>query len=221
MGIAERIRAFDVKLGRASTVVVAALAVVILSVWYGLPLLTDGIAGRSFANAPVAYDLEAAPTPWFARWSGVESGALAGRGEGLDCSLPAATHSAFSRRAPGGVEVDRIELLFRQACVAHDLCYRHGAATYGYSQSTCDMMLSESGFRVCRQVFKTPEWCRDQVRKVLGGVILGGANSYRGVLPPANWKPPSDDDGSATTSMSTPAPSKAKVGRSPMKVGVV
>jgi hypothetical protein len=108
----------------------------------------------------VAFDLEAAPTPWLARWSQVESGALAGRGEGLDCSLPPAVHAAFSRRTPAGVKADRVELLFGQACVAHDLCYRHGAATYGYSQNTCDMMLSESSFRICRQVFKAPNWCR-------------------------------------------------------------
>jgi hypothetical protein len=180
----------------APFLVIGLLAIALIG-WLGLPVATDRIAGNSFANAPVAFDLEAAPTPWLARWSQVESGALAGRGEGLDCSLPPAVHAAFSRRTPGGGKVDRVELLFRQACVAHDLCYRHGAATYGYSQNTCDMMLSESSFRICRQVFKAPNWCRDQVRKVLGGVVLGGSASYRGILPPAGWHPPKGDDGSA------------------------
>jgi len=197
MKLIDRLRAFDARVKRMTPFLVVGLLAIALIVWLGLPLATDGIARSSFANAPVAFDLEAAPTPWLARWSNVESGALAGRGEGLDCSLPPAVHAAFSRRAPGGVKVDRVELLFRQACVAHDLCYRHGAATYGYSQNSCDMMLSESSFRICRQVFMTPGWCRDQVRKILGGVILGGAGSYRGILPPADWNLPTGDDGSA------------------------
>ena len=37
----------------------------------------------------------------------------------------------------------------------------------------------------------------DQVRKVLGGVVLGGSGSYRGILPPSGWHPPEGDDGSA------------------------
>ena len=35
---------------------------------------------------------------------------------------------------------------FRQACVFHDLCYRHGLATYGYNQNDCDRVLQNAGF---------------------------------------------------------------------------
>ena len=38
---------------------------------------------------------------------------------------------------------------FRQACVFHDLCYRHGLATYGYNQNDCDRILQNAAFRLC------------------------------------------------------------------------
>lgn len=65
----------------AAAVIVLLLVVVI---WMTLPSLTDSIAHSIFANAPVAFDTEAAPTAWLPLWSNVEAGALAGRGEGLD-----------------------------------------------------------------------------------------------------------------------------------------
>jgi hypothetical protein len=156
---------------------------------FSLPSLTDRVARASFSNAPVAFDTEAAPTPWQPLWSDIETVALGGRGEGLDCSIPPIVHAAFSARAPySKTPLPPIELLFRQACVTHDLCYRHGAATYGYSQSQCDMGLSEEAFRICRSIFSRSsddlDWCRDQARKILGGVVFGGAQSFRGLVPP-------------------------------------
>src|SRR5262245_5565489 len=67
--------------------------------------------------------------------------------------------------------------LFRQACVFHDLCYRHGLATYGYTQNDCDQMLQEHAARICTNV--GGEACQLNAKKVLAGVSNGGFGSYQ------------------------------------------
>src|SRR5262245_9805806 len=67
--------------------------------------------------------------------------------------------------------------LFRQACVFHDLCYRHGLATYGYTQNDCDQMLQEQAARICTNV--GGEACQLNAKKVLAGVSNGGFGSYQ------------------------------------------
>ena len=74
-----------------------------------------------------------------------------------------------------------ISLRMRQACVFHDYCYRHGAATYGYSQADCDYLLLEHAFRICRFINTefTAERCLRDARKVLIGVRIGASQSFK------------------------------------------
>jgi hypothetical protein len=54
-----------------------------------------------------------------------------GAGEPVGCSIPAVVTEVSSYHAEYGEQ-------FRPACVRHDYCYRHGHATYGYDQRSCD-----------------------------------------------------------------------------------
>jgi hypothetical protein len=167
----------------------------LLAIGYAsLPRITDRISDTVFGNAIPSTDLEPAIMAQTPRWSVDEWSVLAGRGEGLDCSIPPAALAVFAGKH-GKVQLASINLWFRQACVAHDLCYRHGRATYGYTQTQCDAALVESSFRICRQIVGTASnpWCVDQARKVLGGVTFGGFSSFRGA---------SDDRGALDTSSS-------------------
>lgn len=69
-----------------------------------------------------------------------------GGNEPLGCSIPAAVLVVSSDYEE---QADK----FHSACVTHDLCYRHGAATYGLSRDECDaefydnMKIACSGFK--------------------------------------------------------------------------
>lgn len=69
-----------------------------------------------------------------------------GGGEPLGCSIPTAVLVVSSDYEE---QADK----FHGACVTHDLCYRHGAATYGLSREECDaefydnMKTACSGFK--------------------------------------------------------------------------
>jgi hypothetical protein len=122
---------------------------------------------------------EAAITAFTPTASLGEFAALSGRGEGLDCSIDSfIEHTAF-RNPTGGVSVN---LRYRQACVAHDYCYRHGAVSYGYTQADCDASLARAALRVCRQTADATD-CLTQVRKVYAGLTVGGAGSFRPARP--------------------------------------
>lgn len=101
--------------------------------------------------------------------------AMGGRGAGLDCSIPWYAMRVFSRAATAAP----VTLQFRQACAFHDLCYRHGLATYGYMQADCDYLLQEQAFRICRNLSsKGIDECRGSAKKVVMGVRAGGFNSF-------------------------------------------
>lgn len=51
--------------------------------------------------------------------------------EPLGCSIPPAIRVISE-------DYDAQADKFHDACVSHDLCYRHGAATYGHSREECD-----------------------------------------------------------------------------------
>ena len=71
---------------------------------------------------------------------------------------------------------------FRQACVFHDLCYRHGLATYGYTQNDCDQVLQNEAFRLCLHPngqSRSAERCQTDSKMILAGVTFGGSNAYR------------------------------------------
>ena len=70
---------------------------------------------------------------------------IGGSGEGLNCSLPRLANYFFDRSEYDNGNRHLVLQRFRQACVFHDLCYRHGLATYGYNQNDCDRSSAERG----------------------------------------------------------------------------
>lgn len=111
---------------------------------------------------------------------------LGGKGEGVSCSIPPLSLPFFQSI---GADDSPVGLQFRQACAFHDMCYRHGAATYGYDQKDCDFLLQEHSFRICQQIYrlnqrsKNPmdviEECQDNARRVLLGVRIGGSGAFQ------------------------------------------
>ncbi|PSO17796.1 hypothetical protein [Bradyrhizobium sp. MOS003] len=110
---------------------------------------------------------------------------IGGSGEGLNCSLPPWANIFFD----GGRDSDQKRHLvlqrFRQACVFHDLCYRHGLATYGYNQNDCDRILQNAAFRLCFYIRNGSQEssaarCQTDSKMVLAGVSLGGYDAFRG-----------------------------------------
>lgn len=103
---------------------------------------------------------------------------LGGSGFGLSCSLPiGAQELAFFRSKAQGP----ISLQMRQACAFHDYCYRHGNATYGYTQGDCDQIFQEQAFRLCRLILTAESIaeCETNARKLVLAVRLGGAGSFK------------------------------------------
>ena len=45
-------------------------------------------------------------------------------------------------------------IAFDEACLAHDLCYRHGEATYGYDKGHCDRVFAADLDGICAQPIK-------------------------------------------------------------------
>ena len=71
---------------------------------------------------------------------------------------------------------------FRQACVFHDLCYRHGLATYNYSQNDCDRILQDQAHRLCYYFPGgkiSADHCQHETKRLLAGVGIGGFEVYR------------------------------------------
>jgi hypothetical protein len=112
-------------------------------------------------------------------------GIIGGSGEGLNCSLPRGLDVFFDGSPNSSGKRHLVRQRFRQACVFHDLCYRHGLATYGYSQNDCDRIVQNQAFRLCKYIRNRDgtaysERCQTDSKKILAGVSLGGFNSYRG-----------------------------------------
>ena len=102
---------------------------------------------------------------------------VGGKGMGLSCSLHEAINSLVFERASYEASIN---LQIRQACAFHDYCYRHGAATYGYTQADCDVLLQEHAFRLCKFIARTDrqEICQRRARLIVLGVRLGGSDSF-------------------------------------------
>lgn len=136
---------------------------------------TDWIVDRVLGHLHEPADFELPVTVVEYRSSPNMIASIGGRGQGLDCSIPAIARIAFSNVANSAP----IELQFRQACVFHDLCYRHGLATYGYMQADCDYLLQEQAFRICRALqHASIDACRRRAKKVLLGVRIGGFKPF-------------------------------------------
>ncbi|EHK52284.1 hypothetical protein MAXJ12_36136, partial [Mesorhizobium alhagi CCNWXJ12-2] len=150
------------------------IAVLVLAVMF----FSGPIASRILANAIGPEDLELPHVAYPMRQTAELNQTIGGQGGGLDCSLPPGMDFlAFPRRRG----LSPVSLRMRQACVFHDYCYRHGAATYDYSQADCDYMLQEQAFRLCSQINinRRIADCETEARKVTLGVRLGGWGSYR------------------------------------------
>lgn len=169
-------------------------------------LLAAGCSGIMGSTANKIYpslaqpeEIEAPPTFTTYPPSAATQAILGGRGQGLNCSIP----PLLARLAfESARDESDVSLRFRQACVMHDMCYRHGYATYRYTQADCDTMLQQSAFRLCRQIYrpapdaaadggaqrqardevqsgrKVYDDCETEAKKVLLGVTLGGGGSY-------------------------------------------
>jgi hypothetical protein len=157
------------------------VVLLLIAFFFGLPYLTDRIVQAIYKNAAEPLDREMPVTVTSFRAAPNIVSTIGGMGEGLNCSLPWGFDSIFER--PWAAE-QRIAVRrrFRQACVYHDLCYRHGLATYGYTQNDCDELIQEQALRICLSV--TPDKnlsdCQADAKKVTGGVKIWGFKSYHG-----------------------------------------
>lgn len=144
----------------------------------GCAAFFDKIADTVLANEVRFDDREAPRTPHAIAASGDGVQLVGGQGHGLSCSLPPGAQAlAFKKedkQAP-------IALQMRQACAFHDYCYRHGNATYGYSQADCDFMLQQQAFRLCKFINANASIseCETNARKVTLGVRLGGFGNFK------------------------------------------
>ena len=109
---------------------------------------------------------------------------IGGSGNGLNCSLPSIVNVFFDGSKDEDGKRHLVLQRFRQACVFHDLCYRHGLATYGYNQNDCDRVLQNEAFRLCLYIRNgraadEADRCQTDSKMVLAGVSLGGSGAYR------------------------------------------
>ena len=109
---------------------------------------------------------------------------IGGSGNGLNCSLPSILNVFFDGSKDDDGKRHLVLQRFRQACVFHDLCYRHGLATYGYNQNDCDRVLQNEAFRLCLYIRNgraadAAERCQTDSKMVLAGVSIGGSGAYR------------------------------------------
>jgi hypothetical protein len=136
-------------------------------------LVVDGL----YTNVHRPPDEELPPSAKSFVYGPLVASVIGGKGEGLNCSIPEFLSPVF-RLDDGDADVS---LQFRQACVSHDFCYRHGHATYGYSQAECDHMLQEASARICNYIASKRDMrlnCERRSKKVLLGVRLGGSKAF-------------------------------------------
>ncbi len=163
--------------------------VALAAIYYRMDFFGRLISDRLLANAAISTRGTMPPTGGQVPYSSADVQIVGGRGEGLSCSLP----SQVARRAfPPQKGRASIELEMRQACAMHDYCYRHGAATYGYTQADCDFILQEQAFQLCYFIERAREAeqpdnakskCIRDAQLVTLGVRVGGSDSFRSISP--------------------------------------
>jgi hypothetical protein len=147
----------------------------------GAQPLVDWVVSKIYQNVVPPDDGEMAVTVTSYPSSSRIASIIGGQGEGLNCSIAPFAKLFLPHYRLRGSTTTATDL-FRQACVFHDLCYRHGLATYRYSQADCDQMLQEQAARLCTNVSGGEEWsrkCQLDAKKVLGGVTHGGFDAYQ------------------------------------------
>lgn len=164
-----------------SAFALANVAVLYALLYVGLRPVADVWVSTIFKNAPEPLDEELPVTVTAFRSAANVVSTIGGKGEGLNCSMPWGIDLAFAKRNDREATIP-VRQRFRQACVFHDLCYRHGLATYGYSQNDCDELLQEHALRICISISpgSTLSECQIDAKKVAAGVKMGGFNSYQG-----------------------------------------
>jgi hypothetical protein len=159
----------------------AALLLVTGACIAGAQPLVDWAIGKIYQNVVPPEDGEMALTVTSYPSSSRVASIIGGKGEGLNCSINRIAKLFFPRYVLNGKTTTATDL-FRQACVFHDLCYRHGLATYGYTQADCDQMLQEQAARLCTNISGGEPWstnCQLNAKKLLAGVSHGGFDSYQ------------------------------------------
>ncbi|WP_380183074.1 hypothetical protein [Kalamiella sp. sgz302252] len=164
--------------------IIACLLLLLVAVFIACRLFSGVAAEKVFPDLAQPEETEAPSTFTTFRSSLVTEAIIGGQGTGLNCSIPKMMEKVAFKPAADGSD---ISLRFRQACVMHDLCYRHGYATYGYTQDDCDSQLQQSAYRLCRQINRQGNTqdplsaytgCEHEAKEVLLGVTLGGAGSF-------------------------------------------
>lgn len=168
------------------TVLLIGMAFALLVIGVGCNSIIGGTAEAVYPDLAQPEETEA-PITFTSYPSSVATEAiLGGQAAGLNCSIPSLANRISFKHRVGGSD---ISLRFRQACVIHDFCYRHGYATYGYTQADCDTQLQQSAFRLCRQLQEQHgdaltdvrtmyRPCEKEAKTVLLGVSLKGAGSF-------------------------------------------
>jgi hypothetical protein len=145
-----------------------------------LPIATKCIADFSYKNVVTPAGREFPRSMVWVRDSTTDAFSVGGMGLGIDCSIP--LKSVLEGIVfPRSDTVSSISLQFRQACVLHDMCYRHGAQTYGYSQAQCDLALQQDAYQLCKKIFDPNKIknCESEANQVLMGVRIGGAFAFK------------------------------------------
>lgn len=169
----------DNKFIRTISIIFLLLLAIFFILFLNGPNLANFIAKKIYPDLRIPYDNEIPPTPTSYPPSSSITAVIGGKGEGISCSIPSWLQGLIFYRNDGD---DEIALQLRQACAYHDYCYRHGWATYGYSQVDCDFKLQEYAYRLCRQISKqskSHEQCLSNARTVLLGVRLGGGGPFQ------------------------------------------
>lgn len=162
-----------------------AIGILLLVVQFGA--IIGFMAEKVYPNLAQPEEIEAPVTFTTYPSSAATEAILGGQAQGLNCSIPFFVNRLAFKQSDG--ESD-ISLRFRQACVMHDLCYRHGYATYGYTQADCDTQLQQSSYRLCRQqqepksspltdVRTMYQSCEKEAKIILLGVSLAGAGPFQ------------------------------------------
>lgn len=154
--------------------------------------IANSIADSVLSNLEGPTDKELPPTAEPIVPTSEVTSIIGGNGTVLDCSIPPpVSWLVFERKD----SQEPISLRMRQACLFHDYCYRHGNATYSYTQADCDYMLQEHAYRICRQICLRDdddgscanrdqvEACDTDAKKVLLGVWIFGSTAFHSANP--------------------------------------
>lgn len=115
-----------------------------------------------------------APTVVDIRTSTAQSATLGGNAEHFSCSIP----PPFSWAVRGFGTNRTVSKQYRQACIDHDYCYRHGAATYQVKHWQCDADLLSTVSYLCTAINQSSWAWACRLRKGIVGLGLSLFGSF-------------------------------------------